>query len=427
MRGMKDSGIEWIGEIPEDWGVAKVKNIFNRKNEKAKLENPIVLSLARSGVRVRDISNNEGQLAESYYNYNPVSKGDLLLNPMDLYSGANCSISNVEGVISPAYVNLRAKNNIVARYYDYFFKTQYWSMALFAHGKGVSFDNRWTLNVETLMNYNLPFTSLEEQELIADYLDEKIQEIDNIILKTHKTIEEYKKYKQSVITEAVTKGLNPNVEMKDSGIEWIGEIPKDWKITPLKYLVGLNEESLKENTDNEYEFNYIDIGSVTLEDGIKEYQKMNFGDSPSRARRKVKYKDVIVSTVRTYLKAIATIPNKEDIIASTGFAVLTPYNINHKYLSYFTKSNYFAEIVSAYSTGISYPAINSSQIINFKIVFGDENEQKEIANYLDKKCIEIDSLITKKQELITQLEIYKKSLIYECVTGKKEVALSYAY
>ena len=155
-REMKHSGIEWIGEIPKDWEVGQVKQCFARKNEKAQLVNPIVLSLARSGVKVRDISTNEGQMAESYFNYNPVEPDDLLINPMDLYSGANCSISNVKGVISPAYINLRYLGNNNPRYYDYYFKTQYWSMALFAHGKGVSFDNRWTLNAETLLRYIIP-------------------------------------------------------------------------------------------------------------------------------------------------------------------------------------------------------------------------------------------------------------------------------
>ena len=115
-----------------------------------------MLRLARSGIQIRNIENNEGQLAESYFNYNPVEVGDLLLNPMDLQSGANCNISYITGVISPAYINLRAKNGFVARYYDYYFKTQYWSYAFFAHGKGVSFDNRWTLNNETIQNYHIP-------------------------------------------------------------------------------------------------------------------------------------------------------------------------------------------------------------------------------------------------------------------------------
>ena len=132
MREMKASGIEWIGEIPADWSTERVKHIFTRKNEKAMQENPTILSLARDGVKVRDISNNEGQIAESYYNYNPVEEGDLLLNPMDLYSGANCSISKVQGVISPAYINLKANAGVSPAFYDYYFKVQYWLMAFFS-------------------------------------------------------------------------------------------------------------------------------------------------------------------------------------------------------------------------------------------------------------------------------------------------------
>ena len=132
-REMKDSGVEWIGEIPREWEVGKVKNCFVRKNEKAKQENPIILSLARSGVKIRDISTGEGQIAESYFNYNPVEKGDLLINPMDLYSGANCSVSKVCGVISPAYINLKSINGNNSTYYDYYFKTQYWSMVFFSY------------------------------------------------------------------------------------------------------------------------------------------------------------------------------------------------------------------------------------------------------------------------------------------------------
>ena len=168
---MKESNVDWIGKIPKTWKIGKVKDIFVRKNEKANQENPVVLSLARSGVKVRDISTGEGQLAESYDNYNPVEINDLLLNPMDLYSGANCSVSKVKGVISPAYINLKAKGKNDPTYYDYYFKTQYWSMALFAHGKGVSFDNRWTLGLDTALNYFIPIPSEEEQIKTGDYQD----------------------------------------------------------------------------------------------------------------------------------------------------------------------------------------------------------------------------------------------------------------
>ena len=261
-REMKDSGVEWIGEIPKDWEVARVKNAFIRKNEKAQQENPTILSLARSGVKVRDISTGEGQIAESYYNYNPVEIGDLLLNPMDLYSGANCSISKVSGVISPAYINLKAKKGYNSVYYDYYFKTQYWSMALFAHGKGVSYDNRWTLNAETLFNYYIPLPKYHEQQKIANFLDEKVGEIDRLIDNAKKGIEEYKKYKQSVITKAVTKGLDSNVEMKDSGVEWIGEIPKDWEFRKIKSFSdiiskGTTPKEMSTIKDSKYTIRYI--------------------------------------------------------------------------------------------------------------------------------------------------------------------------
>lgn len=204
-RPMKDSGIEWIGEIPLDWDISKVKHCFTRKNSKAKQDNPVVLSLTRSGVKIRDISTNEGQLAESYYDYNPVQVGDLLLNPMDLYSGANCSYSDVEGVISPAYINLKNKEGVSnSKFYDYYFKVQYWMMVLFSFGKGVSFDNRWTLGQETLMNFPIVYPLLSEQQQIADFLDNKCSEIDKIITKKEELIAELKTYKKSLIYEYVT-------------------------------------------------------------------------------------------------------------------------------------------------------------------------------------------------------------------------------
>jgi len=420
-RKMKDSGVEWIGEIPEEWEIGKVKQAFYRKKAKAMQENPTILTLARSGVKIRDISNNEGQLAESYYNYNPVEEGDFLLNPMDLYSGANCNVSKVSGVISPAYINLRARNGFIPQYYDYYFKVQYWAMALFAHGRGVSFDNRWTLNNETLMNYYIPIPEMYEQQAIADYLDSKVALIDNIIEKTKQSIEDYKKYKQSLITETVTKGLNPDVEMKDSGIEWIDRIPGHWEIKMLKYVTKLNQKCLSENTDEDYVFRYVDIGSVSLENGIERYEKMRFRDAPSRARRVVANGDVIISTVRTYLKAITNIRDDSDIIVSTGFAVLTPFQVYAKYLEFFCKCDYFAETVSAHSYGVSYPAINASDILKFKITLPPIEEQQQIADYLDRKCLQIDKIIDQKKTLINELETYKKSLIYECVTGKRDV------
>lgn len=238
MAEMKDSDIRWIGQIPKKWKVIRVKDAFTRKKAKAKQENPVILSLARSGVKVRDITNNEGQLAENYSDYNPVMVDDLLLNPMDLISGDNCNISKIEGVISPAYVNLRYKKGINPEFYNFYFKYQYWCKAFFAYGKGVSFENRWTLNYDILERFPLILPSIEEQNRIEKFLKEKCAEIDALHTDIEKQIETLEEYKKSIITEAVTKGLDPDVEMKDSGIEWVGMIPKHWDVHPVYSYFG---------------------------------------------------------------------------------------------------------------------------------------------------------------------------------------------
>ena len=245
MAMMKNTGMLWIGQIPVDWELGKVKYAFTRKKEKSTEKDPIVLSLARAGVKIRDISTNEGQLAASYEGYNPVEPNDLLLNPMDLVSGANCSISKVSGVISPAYVNLRAKIGFEPRYYDYYFKTQYWNMGFFVHGKGVSFENRWTLNDATLKDYYIPMPSLSEQQAIADYLDETCSKIDEIIAEAKASIDEYKTLKQALIAEITTNGLNKNIDFCETNFAWMGKIPSHWELKPFKYV--LNERNEKNN------------------------------------------------------------------------------------------------------------------------------------------------------------------------------------
>ena len=422
-RGMKDSGIKWIGLIPNDWRIGRVKEAFCRQKNKAKQENPIILTLARSGVKVRDISNNEGQLAESYYDYNPVKIGDFLMNTMDLYSGANCSVSKVEGVISPAYANLRAKDNYDPYYYDYYFKTQYWGMVLFAHGKGVSFDHRWTLNNETLMNYYIPIPSEQEQQQIADYLDKKVSEIDSIITQTTLSIEEYKKYKQSFITEVVTKGLNPDVEMKDSGIEWIGKMPSNWTINKFKYIfciVGGSgfKEHLQGETAGDFPFCKVsDINHIgkyvkasnnyVSKDEVKEN---HFNIIPKNS--------VIIAKIGEALKKNHRKINSVDCCIDNNLEAFIPkYKNDLTYLYYLLSS---IDMFWFDNQG-TIPSINNEKLKNFYLPMIHINEQIAIGNYLDNKTSEIDNNISQKQQLITELENYKKSLIYECVTGKMEV------
>lgn len=439
MRKMKDSGIEWIGQIPEDWTIRKVKDGFVRKNEKAHIEDPVVLSLARSGVKVRDLSNNDGQIAESYYDYNPVEPGDLLINPMDLYSGANCSISKVSGVISPAYMNLKNKEGFDASYYDYFFKTQYWSMALFAHGKGVSFDNRWTMNRETLFNYNIPYPTFEEQDSIATYLDTKCSEIDTIVRETEQTIEEYKKLKQSLITEVVTgkkrvadDGLSLSDEpreMKDSGVEWIREVPREWEIIRLKGLGNCQNGISKgaEYFGEDFEFPFVNYTDAYNNYEIPDPRGRANSTQEDRIRYSLKEGDVLFTRTSETIEEIgfaSTCMKDIDNAVFSGFLIRfrpTTNNLFKGFSKYYFRSSHLRRYFVKEMNLVTRASLSQQLLKGMSVALPSIKEQKSIATYLDSKCSEIDRLISDKQRLLEELEIYKKSLIYECVTGKREI------
>ena len=205
--------------------------------------------------------------------------------------------------------------------------------------------------------------------------------------------------------------------MKDSGIEWIGEIPQNWHTTRIKYCTAIDQEKLSEKTDPEYTFQYIDISGVTEYGGIGETTEMTFEKSPSRARMVVKPGDTIISTVRTYLKAVAYIDSLEDHICSTGFCVLSPKNdLFPKFAYYVLQSDYVVQKIVSESVGVSYPAISSTEIGDIKIALPEYIAQARIAGYLDTKCAEIDALIAAKEKTNALLKERRQSIIYEAVT-----------
>lgn len=430
MVEMKDSNIEWIGNIPKHWGICKVKNGFYQKKSKACQEEPVVLSLARAGVKVRDITTNEGQLASSYYEYNPVTINDILINPMDLVSGANCSLSKVEGVISPAYINLRYKIGYNPQYYNYYFKYQYWSKAFFTYGKGVSFDNRWTINNETLMRFPLLHPPLYEQNKIAEFLDEKCAEIDSISAEIQEQINTLEEYKKSVITEAVTKGLNPNVEMKDSGIEWIGQIPNNWTSTRLGVSSwvrarlgwkGLRaEEYVEEGHPFLSAFNIVN-NKVSWKD-LNYINNERYDESPEI---KLSISDIIIVKDGAGIGKCARINSLPFGTATTNssLGVITTYrNLSNLYLYYYLQCAIFQNLIFRMINGMGVPHLTQETLRKIVIPLPTINEQKQITDFLDSKCLEIDSAIEDKQKQLKILDEYKKTLIYEYVTGKKEVA-----
>ncbi len=421
--------IKNILENPSNITMCRVKDLFFISKEKAHQENPVVLSLARDAIKIRDISNNEGQLAESYENYNPVKIGDLLLNPMDLYSGANCNVSLVEGVISPAYINLRKKyEDINPKFYDYYFKIQYWTMNMFAHGKGVSFDNRWTINTEGILNFDIPHSTIDYQNKTVEKIDKKCFQIDDLIKLQEKEIEKLKEYKQSVISEVVTKGLNPNPKMKDSGIEWIGEIPADWSVKRLKNI-GSFSSGISNKTPEDFGFGYPFVNykniykNYEIDQNVEE--KVNSTEE-DRKKYNIKYGDLFFTGSSETIDelgfssvAMKDFPNA----VWNGFCIrMRPYsfeNYNPKYFLYLTRSNICRNYLGANDNSITRANLSQSRLGSLPIVFPNIEKQNISVQYLDKACEYIDNLIKVKQLKIQKLQDYKKSLIYEYVTGKK--------
>lgn len=412
-----------IGTIPGDWSLARVKNVFVRKNEKSEDDDPVVLSLARSGVKVRDISNNEGQLASSYDGYNPVEIGDLLLNPMDLYSGANCSISCVKGVISPAYFNLRAREGYDPRYYDYFFKTQYWAMALFAKGRGVSFDNRWTLSYETLKGIILPAPKYDEQRKIATYLDQKIPKIDIIIEQAAKTIEEYKSWKSSIIYELTTKGISKNVFFKESNVEWIQNVPEDWGVVKLHNICSFLTGGTPSTTNPDWfdgDIQWFTPGDFNdLYDMYESSRTLSIKAKEDNVTKFVPAETVLVIGIGGTAGKIGF--TKVECSFNQQITAILPKSdrIDKRYLMYamIPAASYTKETLMH----TTLPIINNQTLGAISIALPSKEEQLEIAQYLDEICPKIEGVIEEKKKLIAELEEYKKSIIYETVTGKRRV------
>ena len=428
MREMNNTGIEWCPSIPMNWEMRRVKELFYISKEKAGIKNPTVLKLARSGIQVKDVTINEGQMAESYDDYNPVHIGDLLLNPMDLYSGANCNVSKVEGVISPAYVNLRAKSQLNPYYFDYYFKVQYWAMAMFAHGKGVSYDNRWTINAEGVKNYEVPFPTVEEQNAIVSIIQRKCTQIDALISNAQQQIEKLKAYKQNVITETVTKGLDPDVAMKDSGYDFIGMIPASWEICKLRHIGTPQNGISKGGEFFGTGFPFVSYGDIyknfTLPEAVDGLVNTT---ETERKQYSVERGDIFFTRTSETIEEVGfscvcekTIPDA----TFAGFVIrVRPFNdkLQTGFAKYYFRSSHHRFYLVKEMNLVTRASLSQGLLKSMPVLVPTKEEQQEISDYLDHKCSQIDKLIALKQQKIEKLQQYKKSLIYEYVTGKKEV------
>ena len=420
--GIQDSEIRWIGDIPADWGIRALFQLVEQvKNKNKDLQENNLLSLSYGKIKRKDINNTEGLLPESFDGYNIIEPNDIVLRLTDLqndHTSLRVGQALERGIITSAYTTIRPSDIICPKYLYYTLHAYDLIKGFYGMGAGV----RQGLNYDEVKAIKIPYPILEEQVGIANYLDSVCDQIETIISDAKANIDDYKKWRTSIIFEAVTKGIDGKRSMKQSTVEGVDLIPDNWWEGSIKSVASYNDETLSESTDPGYEFDYIDIGSVKYGEGVTSVQHMVFGDAPSRARRLLKENDVIISTVRTYLKAVAMIGHFDcQRVASTGFVVLRAKNIDPNFLYYAVLNDRFISNVEANSTGMSYPSINASKLVSFKIPIPPEEEQKRISFYLNEKCELIESLIKEKEELISDLESFKRALIYESVTGKRKV------
>lgn len=430
-RDMKDSGIEWIGKIPSDWKVIKTLRVLTMPITDGPHETPELFDTGIPFVSAEavscgngniDFSHIRGYISKEYYDecckkYIP-QNDDILMIKSGATTGriAMVNTDKLFAIWSPLGV-FRCNQNIYNCHYMFFF------LQSDAYQKQI--ENRWTygtqqnIGMRTLEQLLLCFPSLPEQHRIADFLDRKCAEIDNVLEKTRASIEEYKKLKQSVITQAVTKGIRGERQMKNSGIEWIGEMPAEWNINVMFQIFkqvknkneGLIETNLLSLSYGKIKRKSIDTVGGLLPESFDSYNIIEKDDIVIR-----------LTDLQNDHKSLRVGLSSERGIVTSAYVSVRNYSKNNaEYLYYYLHCYDVAKGFYGMGAGVRQ-GLNWDGLKNLQIITPSITEQNEICEYLDRKCSEIDTLISKKEQLITELEAYKKSLIYEYVTGKKEVA-----
>lgn len=426
MRKMKDSGIEWIGEIPEGWEIVPVRSCFDEvrtKNTNGQEQNALQFKSGNIISKTNFNASMDDYVADTITNYTVVLPDTVMINGLNLnydFKSLRVALVKEKGVITSAYLAIFPdRKKISPQYATYLFKGYETKMAFHNMGAGI----RKTLGYKEFKNQPLLLPSEKEQNKISAYLDSKCSHIDIMLSKIRSSIEEYKKLKQAVITQAVTKGVCGEREMKDSGVDWIGEIPKEWICEKIKYATSISRGLFnhRPRNDERYyngKYPFIQTGDVAnATKYIVSYsQTLN---ELGKAVSKEFPKGTLTMTIAANVGDVAIL-NFDAYFPDSIVGFIPNKNIRTLYLFY---------VFSAMKDEFTRTAIKSTQF-NLNIdrvketfipVTLNVNEQCEIENYLESKCAEIDGLIAKKEQLVKELESYKKSLIYEVVTGKREV------
>ena len=426
-----DSGHEWLGEIPNNWSVLFLSQVVTQvKNKNSTLSEQNLLSLSYGKIKRKPIDTKEGLLPASFDGYNIIDANDIVLRLTDLqndHTSLRVGLSPERGIITSAYTTMRPRDFRSAGYLYYVLHTFDIRKGFYGMGSGV----RQGLNYDEVKKLLIPFPSTNEQQEIAEYLNQKVSNIDTVISEAKASIEEYKAWKASIIYEAVTKGLDKDVEMKDSGVEWIGRIPKGWKMVKIKAIVSLIESGVSVNAGQDAaghnRIGVLKTSSVSKSVFLPEENKEVNSDELNRVACPVCANTIIVSRMNTpELVGAAGYVEKDYpnlFLPDRLWQVHFVDDVEVKYIWYYLCSNYIRNYYASLASGTSSSMQNISQgqFLSALITVPAKSEQERIVKYLDVQCKSIDSLIAEKESLIADLETYMKSLIFETVTGKRKV------
>lgn len=419
MREMKNSGIEWIGEIPEGWNVYRNKTCFDCSKEIVgdKSSRTQLLSLTTKGIKEKRAEDAAGKIPETYDTYQTVKPNDLVMCLFDLdVSAVFSGRSPYFGMISPAYKVLKCKEGIVfPTFADYWFSYIFDGRKFMHYAKNL----RYTLNYDEFAVLPILLPPYDEQQRIAGFLNAECARIDAVIEQTRASIEEYKKLKQSVITQAVTKGIRPGRKMKASGVEWISEIPDGWSMVRGK---GLFKEVDKRSEDGSEE-----LLTVSQYTGVtpRSQKNVNMFEAETLEGYKIcENGDIAANTMWLWAGAIGVSRYRGVISPSYNIYRQKDNVFNPTYLDYLLRATPLVQHYESLSTGIraSRLRLYPQQFLGIRYPVPPIEEQKEIVNYLKQKTGGMEVLIQKKEDYLSEIESYKKSLIFEYVTGKKEVS-----
>lgn len=415
---MKDSGIEWVGMIPAHWHIKVLFQFVSQvKNKNKDLSETNLLSLSYGKIKRKNIDDTEGLLPASFDGYNIIENNDIVLRLTDLqndHTSLRVGRATERGIITSAYITIRPTDSRMSEYLYYLLHSFDIKKGFYGMGSGV----RQGLNYDEVKMLKLLLPPLDEQSAIAAYLDTQCAKIDEIIAQAKASIEDYKQWKMSVVNDAVTHGLDPNAEMKDSGIYWMGKIPTKWGLKRLKYIFAKKKDIAGE------------LGHTVLaitQQGIK---PKNMSDKGQFALDYSKYQLVVPGDFA--MNHMDLLTGWVDISQYSGvtspdyrvFFALHPAEIDANYYKHVFQTCYRCRIFYGLGQGVSGLGrwrLPAEMFLNFVLPVPPLDEQRKIGEFLDKQCAQIDDLIVEKQSLIDNLESYKKSLIYEVVTGKRRV------